>query len=159
MHIWGDEWFKANGHDLNSAINYCTNIWRKWGRIGSHGKEKFGSFRDHIYMWDGGIHGLIYPGYVRIMKPKLYKFDVKITIPIMRKTRLLNLFWWYQSQVYNYTIQKMCKKYPNIVDELVSDLDGYKMVKPGIFGKIDGEVIHKKYWKVVSTGGGAVNYD
>jgi len=159
MHNWGDEWFEVNGRDLNKAIDYCTRFWKKYGRIGSFGKEKYGTFRDHVHFWDGGIHGLIYPGWVRVVIPFLYwKIDHKFIIPITRKTRLLNLGWWYQSQVYNYAIQKMCKKYPNVIDELVSDLDGYKMVKPGIFGKVDGEVIHKKYWKVVSTSG-AVNYD
>ena len=49
--------------------------------------------------------------------------------------------------MYNYAIQKMCKKYPHIIDELVSDLDGYRMVKPGLFGPIDGTVINKKYWR------------
>jgi hypothetical protein len=40
----------------------------------------------------------------------------------------------------------MCKKYPMIIDELVADLDGYEMVKPGIFGPVDGVEINKKYW-------------
>jgi hypothetical protein len=43
----------------------------------------------------------------------------------------------------------MCKKYPHIIDEIVSDLDGYKMVKPGIFGKVSGEAIHNKYWRTI----------
>jgi len=151
MHYWGDEWFETNGHDLDNAISYCHNNWRRYARIGSHVKEKYGSFRCTTYMWDGGIHGLLYPGYVRIMKPFLYwKIDHKIIIPIMKKTRILNLIWWYQSKVYNCVMQKMCKRYPNIIDELIVDIDGYKMIKPGIFGKVDGELIHNKYWKIIS---------
>jgi len=149
MHCWGDEWFIKNGNNLDYAISYCIRFWRKWGRIGSHGKEKYGTFRDHIYFWNCTIEGLIYPGYVRIMWPWFYwNIDCKIITPIVKFIRLNKLVWWYQAQIYNYAIQKMCKKYPNIIDELVSHLDAYKCVKPGIFGKIDGTVINKKYWKI-----------
>lgn len=148
MHYWGDEWFEKNGNDLYNAISCCIKFWKKWSRIGSHGKEKYGSFRDHIYFWDGGISGLIWPGYVRIMNKFLYwNIDQKFIMPITKFTGLKKLVWWYQSQIYNYAIQKMCKKYPNIIDELVVDLDGYKMVKPSVFGKVDGTEIHNKYWK------------
>jgi hypothetical protein len=146
MHEWGDKWFEKNGESLYEAISYCMRFWKRWGRIGSHGKEKWGTFRDHTYFWNGGIHGLLYPGYVRIVFPTLYRFDLYCTMPFMRFTRITKLVWWWQSQVYNYAIQKMCKKYPNIIDELVSDLEGYKMIKPGIFGKVDGVTIHNKYW-------------
>jgi len=150
MHHWGDSWFEENGDDLHTAINYCVRMWRKYGRIGAHGKEKYGTFRDQLYWWDGGVHGLLYPGYVRIVRPFLYfKLDRYLFKPLLKYTGLRNLIWFYQKNLYNYTIQKMCKKYPNIVDELVIDLDGYKIVKPGIFGKIDGEKIHKKYWKSI----------
>lgn len=151
MHRWNDEWFQKHGDKLYESINYCMSFWRKWGRIGSHGKEKYGTFRDHITLWDGGIHGLIYPGYARIVIPFLYwKID-----PIIKRINnffgIRRLFNWWQSQVYNYAIQRMCKKYPEIVDELVSDLDGYEMVKPSIFGKINGEKIHQKYWTTFSS--------
>lgn len=149
MHEWGDDWFQKNGDELNDSIDYCCRVWRKYGRIGMHGKEKYGSFRDMLQgMWDGGIHSLIWPGYVWIVNPFIYwKLDKYFIIPITKYTGLHKLGMWYQSQVYNYAIQKMCKKYPNIIDELVSDLDGYEMIKPGRFGKVDGTVIHKKYWK------------
>ena len=152
-HMWGDEWFEQHGDKLGKAINYCMGFWRRWGRIGSHGKEKYGTFRDHPYFWDGGIHTLIYPGYVWIRYSFLYfKVDRYLTQPFTKYTGLHKLGLWYQSQVYNYAIQKVCKKYPEIVDEIVSSLDGYEYVKPGIFGKIDGRKIHKKYWKTYKDG-------
>lgn len=148
MHVWGDDFFKENGKDLDAAIHYIMNTWLKFGRIGSHGKEKYGTFRDHPYFWQGGIHDLIWPGYVSIQNEFLYwVIDYKILRPFMRITGLLRLGVWYQEQVYNYAVQKMCKKYPKIVDELVSDLEYYDLIKPGIFGKVDGTVIHKKYWR------------
>ncbi|NBP13534.1 hypothetical protein EBU95_03930 [bacterium] len=147
-HNWKDKDFDWNA--LNSAINYCMGFWKKWGRIGTHGKEKYGTFRDHIYLWDGSIYQLFYPGYVRV-KPGFWHFwyfkvDYRFGVYFFKYTKILKAVHWYQSQIYNYAIQKMCKKYPHIIDELVSDLDGYEMVKPGIFGKVDGVLIHKKYW-------------
>lgn len=144
MHYWGDEWFEKNGGDLNAAINYCIDTWRKYGRIGTHGKEKYGTFRDQLQgLWDGGLHELIWPGYVRIVSPFIYwKLDRYFIKPITKYTGLQWLFRRYQKWVYNYAIQKMCKKYPNIIDELVNDLDGYEMVN----GAVDGKEIHKKYW-------------
>lgn len=150
MHEYGDEWFNKNGKDFIKITNWCMRIWHKYGRIGTHGKEKFGTFRDHIYMWDGGLHTLLFPGYVFIKYPFLYfKIDEYIIKPFTKFTGLLKLGWKYQSMIYNYTIQKACRKYPHMVDELVSCLDGYEMIKPGIFGNVDGKEIHNKYWKRV----------
>ena len=141
---------KNNLNDLNNAIYYCMSFWLRWGRIGSHGKEKYGTFRDHSYFWDGGIWSLVYPGHVRI-RPKwrfmYFYIEPYFIKPITVYTGIHKLGIWYQKQVYNYAIQKMCKKYPNIVDEMVAYLDDYELVKPGIFGPIDGKVIHGKYWK------------
>lgn len=147
MHQWGDEWFKKNGEDFDKSINYCIGFWKRWGRIGSHGKEKYGTFRDNVYFWDGGIHSLIWPGYVWVVNKFLYyQIDQKIVIPFMLWSRIIKLGLWYQKQIYNYPIQKMCKKYPHLTDELVSDLDYYDYIKPGIFGKVDGTEIANKYW-------------
>jgi len=66
---------------------------------------------------------------------------------LTKYTGLHRLGLWYQAQVYNYAVQKMCKKYPEITEELVRDLDGYELIKPGIFGKVDGLKIHNKYWR------------
>jgi hypothetical protein len=148
MHFWGDDF---DWEALNKSISYCIQFWKRWGRIGSHGKEKFGAFRDHPYFWDGGLWSLIRPGYVYIGGPILcfiyYRLDEYIIRPFTKFTGIYRLGLWYQSQVYNYAIQKMCKKYPHIVDELVSHLEGYEMIKPGIFGKIDGKKIHDKHWR------------
>lgn len=148
MHYWGDSWFEKHGDNLNKGIILCMSTWRTIGRIGTHGKEKYGTFRDHIYMWDGGIHSLLYPGYVRIVNKFLYfKVDKYIIKPITKYSGLHRLGLLYQSFIYNYAVQKACKLYPDIVDELVADLDGYRMVKPGLFGNINGQTIHDKHWR------------
>ncbi len=147
-HIWGDETFDWSA--LNESIYYCMDFWKKWGRIGSHGKEKYGSFRHHTYFWDGGIWSLFWPGYVSI-KPGFWSFiyfkvDRYFTRKFTHYTGLHRLGIWYQAQIYNYALQTMCKKFPHITDELISDSDVPQFIKPGIFGKVDGQKIHDKYW-------------
>jgi hypothetical protein len=145
-HQWGDTWFEEHGDKLDIAISYIMRTWKTYGRIGTHGKEKYGTFRDHPYFWDGGLHSLLYPGYVWIKWPLLYNFDWHVTKPFTKYTGLHKLGLWYQKQVYNFAIQRMCKIYPEITDELVSSLDGIEFVKPGIFGNVCGKTIHDKYW-------------
>jgi len=148
-HNWGDEDFDWNS--LNTAINFIMDFWRRYGRIGSHGKEKFGTFRDHPYFYTGwwAIHQLVKPGYVRYTWPSwMYKVDLFLG-RVVHRLRLQRLVFKYQAFVYNIAIQIACKRYPHIVDELVADLEGYELVKPGLFGKIDGTIIHKKYWRTV----------
>jgi hypothetical protein len=147
MHQWGDDWFKKHGDNLHKAIMYCNNTWRKYGRITAFGKEKYGTFRDQLFMWDGGLHSLIWPGYNIRNKFISFKLDKYIIRPLFRYTGIYYCISQYQKIIYNYAIQKMCKKYPDIIDELILDLDGYEMIKPSIFGKINGIKIHNKYWE------------
>ena len=146
MHCWGDEWFEKHGPDLWKAINYCINFWRRWGRIGSHGKEKYGTFRHHAQLWDGGLHTLIWPGYVRIVNGFIYWYlDQYLVKPFTKYTGLHRLGLQWQRFIYNYAIQKMCKQYPDIVDELVMDADWPEYIK----GAVDGKTIHDRYWTTV----------
>lgn len=149
MHCWGDDWFKKHGHKLDEAIYYCIMTWRKWGRISTHGKEKYGTFRDQASGYGAwwAVHELVKPGhmYYRWSKRVMW-WDIRLGKAV-RWLGLHKLFHVWQRTVYNYAIQKMCRKYPEITDELVCDLDLYFWVKPGIFGSVDGEKIHNKYWK------------
>ena len=150
-HFWGDEWFEKHGNDLEAAIRYCTDVWRKWGRIGSHSKEKYGSMRDHVRFYGAwwAVYELVKPGYMYYSGPKwFYKTDLFLG-RIIVFLRLYLPVQWYQAQVYNYAVQQACKRYPEIIDEIVADLDGYELVKPGLFGKVDGTKIHDKYWRRV----------
>ena len=147
-HMWGDKDF--DWESLGKSISFCMKFWKRWGRIGSHGKEKYGTFRHHAYFWDCTIWGLFWPGWVWIGDGFWYYlyfyFDRYITKPFVIKTRFYKLVHWYQGQIYNIAIQKCCRKYPHIIDELVQDSDYPEYIKPGIFGKVDGIEIHNKYW-------------
>jgi len=150
MHSWGDSWFKRNGKDLGDAIYRIQNICWKYGRINMLGKEKYGSFRDEFHgLWDGTLHNMLYPNYVYIqykLHSLYYKFDYPVVSKISTVLGLKFIVNKYQAAVYNYAIQSTVSRYPHLKDELTHDLDGYLMVKPGIFGPLDGKRIHESVW-------------
>lgn len=63
------------------------------------------------------------------------------------KIGLTELVYNYQAKMYNKVFQLACKKWPNVIDELIVGIEGYKLIKPCKWGNINGEEIHKKYWK------------
>lgn len=150
MHKWSDSWFQEHGRDLDDAIWEIYHICTKYGRIGINSKEKYGTHRCSAYFWGGGLHDLIWPGYYRIQNKFIYfTLDEYVLRPLFRRTGLLWLGNKYQHLLYNYAFQKVCKKYPKIVDEIVADVDDAELIKPGLFGKIDGKIIRNKYWREV----------
>lgn len=149
MHLWGDAWFQKNEKDFYNAIDEVETKLRLF-RMGAYGKEKYGTYRERTVFWDGYVHTLIWPGHVAIRNRTLYwKIDPYITYPIAKYTGLLKFVRFLQKQWYNYTFQTVCKKYPNVVDELVCDLDYAEYIRPGIFGNICGKTIVDKYWEKV----------
>jgi len=148
MHHWGDEWFEKNGTDLDNAIRFCTRNWRRWGRIGSHGKEKYGTFRHHPYGFqsDWPIHSLVKPGHVYYRWPKLiYKLELALGT-LVSKFNLGRPIFFYQGIVYNAVLQIACKRWPHLIDELMMDTDWWDAVRPGIWGPLDGKTLKSKYW-------------
>lgn len=55
----------------------------------------------------------------------------------------------HQAKMYNKVYQNVLKKHPDIIDELVSEIDGYEMIEPCKWGGVDGKSIHAKYWKKI----------
>jgi len=148
-HDWSDKYFDWIG--LHTAIHNILRTLRCWGRISTHGKEKFGTFRDQAHPWDGSMFELLRPGHCYV--PRWYRWlynnvDYPIVVRAARYSGFLWLFRKWQATVYNFAVQQQCKRYPHLIDELVVNLDLYEWVKPGIFGAVDGTIIHKKCWKV-----------
>lgn len=48
---------------------------------------------------------------------------------------------------YNRVFQEACKKWPDVTEELICDIDGWSMIHPCKWGDIDGKKIHDKHWK------------
>lgn len=137
-HEWGDETFDWNS--LYAAERLLCKIFRLF-RIGAHTKEKYGSIRASIYFWDGGIHSLIWPGYVRVVSRFLYfKIDRLICIPITKYTGIHWLGVKLQMLGYGLAYYLAMKKYSHIKDEICYQAD-YPELIPG------GKEIHDKYWR------------
>lgn len=149
MHMWGDKWFAEHGDDLHSAIDFCITNMSRWGRINmSLSKEKFGCFRDNALFWEGTIQSIIFPDMYYAILPTIYhKFELPILAPLLRYMGVVWLVQQYQRFIYNLVIQKVCKKYPEIIHEMVRDLDFPQYIKPGFFGNVDGSEIRNKYWR------------
>lgn len=168
MHYWGDEWFKKYGETFYKAIDVFEDRIRKWAKCGVYGKEKYGTYRDEYFrMWDGSISTILF-GYKLFhggnwFEKLIWKID-NYLIPI-KKTQ----FGWYkvglanfnraiglvklvnkwQARMLNKAAQITCKEFPEVMDELLMDICFYEFIKPCKWGDIDGEEIHKKYWKTL----------
>jgi len=167
MHYWGDEWFQKYGETFYRAIDVFEERIRKWAKCGVYGKEKYGRYEDEYFrMWDGSL-SIIFFGYKLfrngwlenlVWKIDNYLIPIKKTELGWRKvglsdfnrliglTKLVNKW---QARMLNKAAQITCKEYPEVVDELLMDVCFYKCIKPCKWGSVDGEEIHKKYWKTV----------
>lgn len=65
------------------------------------------------------------------------------------KTKFYKRYCQRRKDAYNKVFQLACKKWPNVVDELIVDVDGWEWIKPCKWGDVDGRAIHDKYWKKI----------
>lgn len=171
MHYWGDEWFKEHGNNLYKAISVLEKRIREWAKMGVCGKEKWGAYQDeYLYFWDGGYsHILLGHSYWMIDKRKIRNVMWHIDhhlIPVWKTKAgwkwvgiatfhkiigLKKLVNKWQERQLNKAFQVTCREFPDVVEELVCDVECYKVIKPCKWGNVDGEAIHKKYWKVVGA--------
>jgi hypothetical protein len=115
-HEWGDDSFDWNS--LNEAINRGTKLMERVGRIGVHSKEKYGTARWSLYLFDGTMHSFTHPGYVYSQYPKwLWVFDVSYK-PLRFLKPIIN---WWQKIVIKLTFLYLSRRYLHIVDEIISD--------------------------------------
>jgi hypothetical protein len=115
-HYWGDKTFDWNS--LYEAERELRHIMIRYGRIGVHSKEKYGTLRFEIFFCDGTLHSITHPGYFRSQYPKwLWCFDLDYR-PLRFLTPLIN-FW--QKLVLQYAFTIVCNKYPHIRDEIIND--------------------------------------
>jgi len=136
-HYWGDDW--PHWDELYKAISFIETYWRKWGRISVYMcKEKYGTFRDYS-MFCTDIRDFINPC-------KMYKhskFWIMTTLP------LEHLIFKWQAYIYNRGIQLACIKFPNVTDEILSDLQHYGLIKNGPGTTAGGEELHGRYWRKI----------
>jgi len=170
MHRWGDEWFKKYGNRLYDAIDVLEYRIRKWARCGVYGKEKYGTYRDEYFqMWNGELGTLLF-GYKLfhgdnwfekfIWHLDNYLIPIKKTQFGWRKVGLADFNRWiglvklvnkWQARMLNKAAQITCGEYPEVTDELLSDICFYKCIKPCRWGDIDGQAIHDRHWKTINV--------
>jgi hypothetical protein len=114
-HHWDDKDFDWKA--LYSAESYGAKFMKRWGRIGIHSKEKYGTIRWSVYFFDGSLHSLIYPGYVYNQFPKwLWVLDcnryLRFLCPIICR---------YQAFIVRAAFKNMCNKWSHIVKEILCD--------------------------------------
>ena len=134
IHYWGDEDFDWDS--LYKAEKELRHTMKRYGRIGVHSKEKYGTLRFSIYFCDGTLHSFTHPGYVRSQYPKwLWCFDLDYR-PLKLFKPLIN-FW--QKLIVKYAFTKTCNKYPHIVQEIVMNAPD-RLLPPYL------ELIRAKLW-------------
>jgi len=133
-HFWGDSW--PHWKKLHEAINFIEDYWRKYGLIDTcMCKEKFGTFRDYAGFW---------PAYLYLINNKYLKSFLFFLSKYILPTRLIIK---YQEFIYNRGIQLACLKYPEIKDEILSDLSRYDLIKKGPGTDFGGEELESQYWR------------
>lgn len=136
-HEWGNEDFDWDS--LYEAERLMCKVFKIF-RIGAHTKEKYGSIRASVYFWDGGLHALIWPGYVYIQNRFIaYKLDRFLIKPVTKYSGLLYLLVRLQMFGYGLAYYLAMRKYPHIKDEICYCADHPELI-PG------GQAIHDKYW-------------
>lgn len=142
MHNWSDDSFDWKA--LNEAIEMLASFMRRWGRIGVHAKEKFGTARVSVYFWDGSLHGLCYPGFYSSQFPHwLWHLDIRYIAKLLIASRLNKLVYWYQRKVYSKAYNKVLAQFPNLKTELVCMADFPELIK-------EHDAIMAKYKFVIS---------
>jgi hypothetical protein len=97
--------------------------WLRLGRLGSHGKEKYGTFRHHVYFYSGGwpIHELVKPGYVFYQWPYwMMNLEVLLSKPI-RLFQVDRLVRMWQLLVYRAVLWVAVRRFRNVAEELTED--------------------------------------
>ncbi len=115
-HDWSEKEF--DWKSLYEAETLANKLMLRLGRIGVHSKEKYGSIRWNIYLFDGTLHSFTHPGYVYSQYPKwLWRFDC--TYKPLRFLKFIVVPW--QKSVIKLTFSFLVKKYPHIIDEIICD--------------------------------------
>lgn len=161
MHFWGDKWFEEHGKDLWAA---CDEINRTCynARIYGGVKEKYGCLTDDIFgFFDGSWYHFLKRKYGM---PKFFRWLEYGLVPVGKsefgwrfvgiahlndRIGITSLVRKIQARKLNKTIQLLCKRYPEITDEIVSNLFFYPIIKPCRWGDVDGEEIHNRHWETL----------
>ena len=149
MHEWGETGVDWRG--INDAAEFIGEYCRKWGRIGTSSKEKYGTVRVYTDIGYISLHSLVYPGRVHNNFPSwLWNLDIDYIGPALNKI-FGRLFIRWQERVYYKAYKKAIYKWPHLRAEILVCADHLDLLSDGslvftVGNKIeilgwDGEVI------------------
>ena len=114
-HHWDDKDFDWKA--LYSAESYGSNFMKRFGNIGVDSKEKYGTIRWNLFLFDGSLHSFTHPGYHYVQYPKwMYKFATKRYLKF-----LCPIITNYQKLIVRLAFRNMCNKWSHIVKEILCD--------------------------------------
>lgn len=113
FHYWGDDF------DWNSLYEAEKEIRRivRFARVGLNSKEKYGTLRYDFRLFEGSIHSITHPGHYYIRYPKhMYGFVTTRFLSFLEP-----LICSIQVAFIKLAFTIVCRRYPHIVKEIVSD--------------------------------------
>lgn len=146
MHHWGDE--NVDWEGIDNATHYIGKNLRRWGRVGAHDKEKYGTVRVYCTFGWCQLRNITHPGWVSGYKWRwLFWLDHYIFYYIIKWSHINHLVLAWQKWLYRYLYRKAIEKYSHLAEEILVccdqtewllDLyDKYNVPKPKTY--IDGE--------------------
>lgn len=143
-HDWSETEFDWKGlYEAEVLLNKICKIFR----IGLSSKEKYGTIRTSIRLFDGSLHSLTHPGYSYSQYPNWLwrlqldvQFKIMLNFPFKYLVTAIQLFQLNVGYRLAYYIAMM--KYPHIAEEICVDADYPEYV-------IGGQEIHDRYWETM----------
>lgn len=126
MHDWSETSFDWKA--LDEASEYLRSRCRRYGRLGLHIKEKYGTLRvstscayftEHDF-----IHHMFYPGYYCYMFPVWFR--QYIDWPLGKILGVLGIIWIiqiYQRAVLKHFWKRAAKKWSHISEEILDEYE------------------------------------
>jgi len=144
MHQWGDE--DVDWAGINNAAYYISDFCRRWGRLGGHSKEKYGTVRFYANFGASSLLSLSHPGYMHYgpYPNWLSYLDIYYGYNFLKYTGVQFIFSKLQPVVYNMAYNNALKKWPHLRAEILCDADRPEFIKGAT--RREGKNLHILGW-------------
>ena len=123
-HLWGSDF---DWEALDDAGAYIEKNCRRWGRVGVHTKEKYGTLRvstTAAFFCFEPFQCLIYPGYYGAQFPPWFRTYIDVPLGTLLETlRISKLIRKWQYVVLKHFWKRAAKKWPHIATEILDEYD------------------------------------
>jgi hypothetical protein len=127
MHDWSDK--SVDWRGIDEAAEFIGSYCRSRALLYGQTKEKYGTVRFYVSFGGLSLHSICYPGYVYSQFPKwLWILDCDYIGPTLNFLFGKLLFKW-QKFIYSRAYELALKKWPHLVEEIVSASDHPELIK------------------------------